>query len=118
MGFDWQDWMKGQKLKIKSKQEELKKLKDDELMQLHNAIWDSFESSLQKGESQLPDSVTAAAVYNEVQRRGWAACWPWKRWLRPNECRKWLEHIKKTEEKAKHWSKDWLEAYHKSANQS
>jgi hypothetical protein len=114
MGFDWRDWMEGQKLKIKTKQEELKKLTDDELMELHNAIWDSFES----GQGRQPDSVNMSAVYNEVQKRAWHACWFWRRWRRPNECKKWLEHISKAEEKAKHWSKDWLEAYHKSANQS
>lgn len=101
--LDWKYQIKQLQRRIKAKQEELRKLTDDELMRLHDATFDSMESSLHEGSSERPEAATYGAIINEVDRRAMAACWFWRRWRRPDECKKWLEHKRKTEERAQQW---------------
>jgi len=100
MSLDWENTMKDLRLRIKGKQEELRKLTDDELMQLHDAILDSVVSTLHKKREKRPDTAMYGAIISEVDKRAKAACWFWKRWRKPNGCRKWLEHKKHAEENA------------------
>ena len=102
MSLDGENTMKDLRLRIKGKQEELRKLTDDELMQLHDTILDSVVSTLHKKREERPDTAMYGALISEVDKRAKAACWFWKRWRKPNECQKWLEHKRKSEEKAQH----------------
>lgn len=95
MNFDQIEWMKRLKQDARAKQEELKVLSDDELMQMDDALYDSAESFEKVGSALL------MAVRNEVERRSWSACWFWRRWWKPEKCDKWLGHRRNHEEKAK-----------------
>ena len=79
--------------RISEEQKKLKALTDDELMRLEARLYDSLEEHDR-------DVVLLAAVDREVHGRAMAACSIWKRWRRPAECKKWLDHMKLIEEKA------------------
>jgi len=79
--------------RIKEAEEQLRKLPDDELMQLHEGVYDQPEHK--------QDSAFMAAIYNEVRRRSVTAGWLWHRLFRHQEYEKWVTHNNKTEAKAK-----------------
>ncbi len=99
MSFDRKDWMNDYMLNVRVVEKKLKKLRDEELMQLDNSLWDSFVASESNRELR-PESELFTAVQKEVDRRTFAAGWFWRRLPKPGEYKKWLDHNKETEEKA------------------
>lgn len=92
MGYGQNQFYEDLQRRIKELQEKLKKLPDDELMRLHEGIYDEPE--------EKQDAALMAAIYNEVQRRYIAAGWLWRRLFRRQEYEKWVNHNKMTEAKA------------------
>jgi len=90
MSFDQKEWDKTFRLNVEAKQQELKKLTDDDLMKLHEQLIESYSDS-----QGYEDAVLQKAVFRECRRRSWAACWFWRRWRKPAECKKWLAHTDK-----------------------
>ena len=107
MNFDLKDWMKKRELKVKAKQEELKRLPDNELMLLDNDLWASIAEL--RDEPSEAQHILHEAISKEVERRATAACWFWKRWLKPKECTKWLDHIEDTDIMAQCWAYKYLQ---------
>lgn len=89
--------------RIRENEKQLKKLSDDELMRLHESI--------DYGPEGQQDAALMAAALREVDRRRWAAGWFWRRWFRPGEYRKWVDHMNATETKAAQQMIDIFEKY-------
>ena len=98
--------MKNRELKVKAKQEKLKRLTDDDVMLLDDDLWASI-AELQDEPSEA-QHILHEAVYKEVERRTTAACWFWRRWRKPKECKKWLDHRENTNIMAECWAYKFL----------
>ena len=95
MSDEWKRWIKAWSestgAAAQNRQHEFTSLTDDELMELENSLWATREQVFPAGPADDESLITRLAVWYEVDRRSWAACWFWRRWLRPRECEKWLD---------------------------
>jgi len=82
-------YMKDLKKRIEQRQKELKNLSDEEIMCMHESIYEDLEKE--------PDGVLMVAITREVDRRFQATSWIWRRRSKPEECQKWIDHKRKTE---------------------
>jgi len=57
------------------------------------------------------DGHLMIAAFNEVRRRYVAAGWFWRRWFKPHEYRKWVDHTEATNRKAQQELIDVYEKY-------
>lgn len=92
---------------VRKKQNELKKLTDDELMNLDIKLHESLKQSDQ-------DPLLTIAVYSEVRRRSKAACWIWQRMSHRGRenCKKWLRHLEESEKAAKRLAQEIISKAH------
>jgi hypothetical protein len=87
---------------VKAKQKEIKTMTDDDLMKLHDRIATSeLQAERKRATITAPDPVFSTAIDFEVRRRYVASGWFWRRWLKPYEYRKWLQHVNRHNEIAK-----------------
>lgn len=103
-----EQWTKDYYLRAEAKQEKLKKLTDDELMELHYsqvvslAEWAKnamITGKPRSSKSEKDDLVLNEAVDLEVDRRASIACSSCKNGEPPTrECKKWLDHWERKEE--------------------
>lgn len=92
-------WTRDWRRAVQARQQELKTLTDDGLMQLEKSLW-----TMEKVFGTRPDReevVTREAAGLEVRRRARAACWFWRRWRKPGECDRWLAHMQEMEATAR-----------------
>ena len=83
------DSVKQMQERIKQKRKEVKKLSDEELMKLHEALFTEVEED--------PDPEFVTVIKKEIDKRYISASWIWKRKSKPKEYQKWVDHEKKTE---------------------
>ncbi len=95
--------------RIKEAGEHLRKLPDDELMRLHEGIYDQPE--------EKEDAAFMVAIYKETQRRYTAVGWIWRRLFRRQEYEKWVAHQKMIEAKATQRIINILQKYDDSTSQ-
>ena len=95
--------------RIKEAKGQLRKLSDDELMRIHEGLYDEPEGK--------QDAAFMAAIYNEVRRRSIAAGWLWCRLFRRQEHEKWVAHNNKTEAKARQKIINVLQKYDDPSSQ-
>lgn len=90
------------RLRSRAYEVDLKKLLDDELMQLNIKL---SEQTLEEEKHNIApdrrhDSALTNAIDSEVNRRSIAAGWFWRRWRKPQEHKKWVEHNQQMEQRA------------------
>ena len=93
MGFEEERFNREMQRRIKEKEEWLRSLPDDELMRVDLGIYQTPDKQR--------DAALMAAAIRQVQRREVSAGWFWRRWRKPAEYQKWLDHRTATEAAAK-----------------
>jgi hypothetical protein len=116
--FDGNQWQNDQnkefQMRAKFYLEDLKKLSDEELMAFDITL---HEQSLEEAKHNYlsyrgADPALYAAIYREVDRRNVAAGWFWRRWRKPLNYKKWVEHCKRTEEMSLQWAQETISRTH------
>lgn len=85
MNINHQNTMESYHLKVKARQDQLKKLTLDGFLELYDTILNSIENGLESGSIKWPDTVLFEAILKELNRRSKAINWSTRVWRKPEE---------------------------------
>ena len=103
MNINHQNTMESYHLKVKARQNQLKKLTLDGFIELYDVILNSIENGLESGSIKWPDTVLLEAILKELDRRLKAISWSTRVWRKPEE----YQHLRQCKAKGQRLIRNW-----------